>query len=76
MLFILFDGYATKASEAKYRATHGKGIKILKPKQMFQRLAIALAQVKAGKTSDNLLKEIRIVFYYIGKAKLLKKCII
>ena len=28
----------------------GKGIKILTPKQMLQRLLIALAQIKAGKT--------------------------
>ena len=34
----------------------GKG---LTPKQMFQRLPIALAQVKAGNTSENLLNEIR-----------------
>ena len=31
-----------------------KAIKILTPKQMFQRLSIALAQVKAGNTSENL----------------------
>ena len=29
-------------------------IKILPPKQMFQRLTIALAQVKSGKNSENL----------------------
>ena len=33
-----------------------KGIKILTPKQMFQRLPIALAQVKAGNTSEKLIK--------------------
>ena len=32
-----------------------KGIKILTPKQMLQRLPIALAQVKVGNTSENLL---------------------
>ena len=31
--------------------------KILTPKQMLQRLPIALAQVKAGNTSENLLTE-------------------
>ena len=31
----------------------GKGLKILTPKQMLQRLLIALAQVKAGNTSEN-----------------------
>ena len=33
----------------------GKGITILTPKQMLQRLPIALAQVKVGNTSENLL---------------------
>ena len=38
--------------------TQGKGLKILTHIQMFQRLPIALAQVKAGNTSENLLNEI------------------
>ena len=33
-----------------------KGIKILNPKQMLQTLPIALAPVKAGNTSQNLLR--------------------
>ena len=37
----------------------GKGLKILTPKQMLQRLPIALVQVKAGNNSENLLNEIR-----------------
>ena len=41
----------------------GKGIKILTSKQMFQRLPIAFAQVKAGNTSENLLNEIRRIVY-------------
>ena len=32
----------------------GKGIKVLTPKQMLQRLPIALVQVKAGNRSENL----------------------
>ena len=35
----------------------GKGIEILTPKQILQRLPIALAQVKAGNTFENLLNE-------------------
>ena len=31
---------------------------MLTPKQMFQKIAIALAQVKAGNTFENLLNEI------------------
>ena len=33
------------------------------PKQMLQRLPIALAQVKAANTSENLLNEIRQITY-------------
>ena len=36
----------------------GKGTKILTPKQMFQRLPIALPQVKAGIMHENLLSKI------------------
>ena len=35
-------------SEAKTKAIKGTGLKILTPKQIFQRLPIALAQAKAG----------------------------
>ena len=41
----------------------GKGLKILTPKQMFQRLPIALAQVKADNTSEKLPNEIRQIIY-------------
>ena len=52
--------------EAKYfqqENTQGKGLKILTPKQMLQRLPIALARVKVGNTSENLLNEICQVIY-------------
>ena len=39
-----YDYYFSMMSEAKYSATKGKGLKILTPKQMLQRLPIALAQ--------------------------------
>ena len=44
--------------DAKQNETEGTGLKILTPKQMLQRLPIALAQVKAGNNSENLLNEI------------------
>ena len=50
-----------------------KFIKILTPKQMLQRLAIALAQVKAGNTSENLLNEIRQTIYSLSRAKEITK---
>ena len=40
-------------------------LKKLTPKQMFQRITIALAQVKAGNTSENLLNEIGQLIYSI-----------
>ena len=45
-------------SEAIYKIKQGTGLKILTSKQMLQRLPIALAQVKAGNNSENLLNEI------------------
>ena len=43
--------------------TKGKGLRILNSKQMLQRLPIALAQVKAGTTSKNILNEVRQIIY-------------
>ena len=54
-----FRDYVEMLSDANYNAkqneTEGKGFKILTSKQMLQRLPIALAQVKAGNNSENLL---------------------
>ena len=50
----MFDDYTAIVSRAKYETKHEKGVKILTSKQMLQRLPIALAQVKAGNTSENL----------------------
>ena len=49
-----YDDYSSMMSEAKYRATKGTGLKVLTPKQMLQRLPIALAQAKAGNNSESL----------------------
>ena len=63
--------------EAKKRAaeeqTEGTGFKILSPKQMFQRLPIALAQVKAGNNSESLLNEIRQIVYSLYQSKQITK---
>ena len=47
-LLIFFNEYTLRASEARRQAKKGTGLKILIPKQMVQRLPIALAQIKAG----------------------------
>ena len=59
-----FCYYFSMISEAKYKTIHGKGIKILTPKEVFQRLPIALAEVKSGDMSQNLLNEICLIIYY------------
>ena len=54
--------FLMQPTNKKKNETEGKGLKILTPKQMLQRLPIALAQVKAGNNSENLLNEIRQMF--------------
>ena len=57
-----FRDYIEVLSDANCDAgkneTKRKGLKILKSKQMLQRLPVALAQVKAGNNSESLLNEI------------------
>ena len=68
-----FRDYTEMLSDANYDArkneTEGKGLKILTPKQMLQRLPIALAQVKAGNNSESLLNEIRQIVYSLYQSK-------
>ena len=63
------DDYSSMVSEAKNQAnnkTSGKGLKILTPKQLLQRLPIVLPQVKAGNNSESLLNEIRNYLYSVS----------
>ena len=55
--------------KSKQNKTQEKGLKILTPKQILQRLPIALAQVKAGNNSKNLLNEIRQIVYFLYQSK-------
>ena len=48
-------------------------LKILSPKQMLQRLPIALAKVKDGKVSDILLNKIRQIVYSLYQSKHITK---
>ena len=48
-------------------------LKILTPNQMLKRLPIALAQVKAGNNSENLLNEIRQIVYSLYRSKEITK---
>ena len=66
-----YDDYSSIMSEAKAKAkvTKETGLKILTPKQMFQRLAIALAEVEADNNSESLLNEIRQIAYSFYQSK-------
>ena len=72
-----FKDYVEMLSDANYNAkqnkTERKGLKILTPKQMLQRLPIALAQVKAGNNSEHLLNEIRQIIYSLYQSRKITK---
>ena len=55
------------------KSTTGTGLKILTPKQMLQRLAIALAHVKADNNSESLLNEIRQIVCSLYQSKQITK---
>ena len=57
--------YFKMVHKAAYDSKHGKGLKILTPKQLLERLPIALA----GDTSENLLNEIRQIIYSLYQEK-------
>ena len=66
--------YTERVSETKSRVKQeGTGLKILTPKQMLQRLLIALAQIKAGNNSKSLLNDIRQIVYSLYQSKKLPK---
>ena len=68
-----FRDYSRMVLYAKYKSKQNKrtgtGLKILTSKQMFQRLPIALAQVKAGNNSEKLLNEIKQIVYSLYQSK-------
>ena len=84
-LYHFFEGTekTLDAFESKIFLTKSKGagilnpdhskLKILTPKQMLQRLPIALAQVKAGNNSESLLNEIRQIVYSLYQSKEITK---
>ena len=59
--------------DVRQNKTEGTGLKILTPKQMIQRLPVALAQGKAGNNSENLLNEIRQIVYSLYQPKQITK---
>ena len=65
--------FLTKSTGTGILNIDNSKLKILTPKQMLQRLSIALAQVKAGNNSENLLNEIRQIIYSLYQAKEITK---
>ena len=63
---LLDQAHAAKVSEREH-------FKILTLQQMLQRLPIAIAQVKAGNTSKNLINETRQIIYFLYQAKEIPK---
>ena len=73
-----YDDYSSMVSDAKNQAIketiqRGSGLKILTPKQLLQRLPIALAQVKSGNNLENLLNEVRQIVYALYQSKKITK---
>ena len=64
------EDYASMILEAKKLAKEqeGTGLKILTLNQMLKRLTIALAQIKAGNNSENLLNEISQIAYSLYRS--------
>ena len=70
----MFNDYARKMSRNVYDSKQeGTGLKILTPKQMLQRLPIALAQIKAGNNSQSFLNEITQIVYSLYQSKEITK---
>ena len=65
--------FLTKSNSAGILNLVHSRLKVLTPKQMLQRLPIALAQVKAGNNSESLLSEIRQVVYLYQSKQITKK---
>ena len=76
----MFDTFESKIFSIKLTGTRfsdqvldNSSLKVLTSKQMLPGLPIALAQVKAGNTSENLLNKIRQIIYYLYQAKEITK---
>ena len=65
--------FAIKSKDAGILNSDLSKLKILTPKQMLQRLPIALAQVKAGNNSESLSNEIRQIVYSLYQSKQITK---
>ena len=70
--FLYIYIYISLITEGKYKAQYEEGLKMLRLKQMLQRLPIVLAQAQPGNTSENVsenLNEIRQFIYSLHREK-------
>ena len=65
--------YSIKSKGSGLLNIDGSKLKILTPKEMLQKLAIALARLKAGNNSESLLNEIRQIVYSLYQSKEITK---
>ena len=65
----LLSDLALAPKDTDFKVFNNKQFKILTPKQMLQRLLIALAQLKTGNTSEKFINEIRKIIYCLYRAK-------
>ena len=64
-----------KISSIPLESQSGEGLKILTSQQMFTRLPILLAQIKAGNNSQKLKNEIRQLLYSLYRSKKISKTV-
>ena len=65
----MFNDYVKNLSKNIYESKKETGLKILSHKQIYQRLPVALAQIKADNNSEALLNEIRQIVYSLYRSK-------
>ena len=66
---------ARRPNQKKSFNLSGSGLKILTPQQMFTRLPILLAQIKAGNNSREFKNEIRQLLYSLYRLKQISKTV-
>ena len=70
----IFNDYTRDMSRNIYDSKQeGTGLKILTPKQMLQKLSIALSQILAGNNSESVLNEIRQIVYSLYQSNEITK---
>ena len=65
----------SEESAEQRRNKSAKELKVLTPEQILSRLAVSLAQLKVGNTSEKLKNEIRQLLYSLYRSKKLSKTI-